>query len=172
MSIKCVVMGVCGCGKTTVGMALAAELHARFIDGDDLHPRANVIKMRSGHPLDDTDRIPWLTRISDVFFSLANRSESGIVACSALKKQYRDIIREGNVGLVFVHLYGSRELILERMKKRKGHYMKEDMVNSQFECLEFPGADENDVVNVDIDAPLEEVIRRSLAAVKEKCHAE
>lgn len=172
MSIKCVVMGVCGCGKTTVGMALATELHARFIDGDDLHPRANVIKMRSGHPLDDTDRIPWLTRISDVFFSLANRSESGIVACSALKKQYRDLIRTGNTGLIFVHLYGSRELILKRMQQRRGHYMKEEMVNSQFECLEFPGPEEGDVINIDINAPLHEVIRRCLAGIRELSHAE
>ncbi|MCR5535806.1 MAG: gluconokinase [Succinivibrio sp.] len=170
MSVKCIVMGVCGSGKTTVGLAIARELHASFIDGDDLHPRANIIKMRSGHPLNDDDRKPWLERVSDVFFSLSNRSCSGVVVCSALKKKYRDIIRQGNEGLVFVHLYGSKELILERMKQRKGHYMKEDMVNSQFADLEFPQADEKDVINIDISGTIDEVIAASIKAVKETMH--
>lgn len=169
MSIKCVVMGVCGSGKTSVGEALAERFHVRFIDGDDLHPRANILKMRSGHPLDDADRGPWLTRIGDVFFSLANRSEGGVVVCSALKKHYRDIIREGNPGLVFVHLYGTRELILERMHRRHGHYMKEAMVDSQFTDLEFPEG-EPDVVNVDINAPLATVIERAAHGVEDLTH--
>ena len=168
MSIKCVVMGVCGSGKTTVGEAIAEKIGARFIDGDDLHPRANILKMKSGTPLNDEDRAPWLVRVSDVFFSLGNRSESGVVVCSALKKKYRDIIREGNPEVVFVHLYGTKELILERMGKRKGHYMKEDMVNSQFADLEFPTKEESDVVNVDIDASIEEVINRAMQGLKEK----
>lgn len=170
MSIKCIVMGVCGSGKTTVGLAIAKELHASFIDGDDLHPRANIIKMRSGHPLNDEDRKPWLERVSDVFFSLANRSSSGVVVCSALKKKYRDIIREGNEDLIFIHLYGSKELILERMAQRKGHYMKEDMVNSQFADLEFPQADEKDVINIDISGTIDEVIAAAIKAVKETIH--
>mgnify|MGYP002868425543 FL=1 len=165
---KCVVMGVCGSGKTSVGERLAHELKVRFIDGDDLHPRANVIKMRSGHPLNDEDRRPWLERVSDVFFSLANRSEGGVLVCSALKKSYRDIIRAGNEGLIFIHLYGTRELILERMSHRQGHYMKEDMVNSQFAALEFPGPDERDVVNLEIDCPLDELVAQAFKAVQER----
>lgn len=171
MAVKCVVMGVSGSGKTTVAESIAAHIKARFIDGDDLHPRANIVKMRSGHPLNDQDREPWLVRISDVFFSLANRSEGGVIVSSALKRKYRDIIREGNEGIVFVHLYGSKELILERMKKRKGHYMKEDMLNSQFADLEFPGEDETDVVNVDISGTIDEVIANAIAALEEKVNA-
>lgn len=167
MSLKCVVMGVCGSGKTSVGIAIAKAFGGSFIDGDDLHPRANIIKMKNNIPLTDEDRQPWLVRVSDVFFSLENRSSSGVVVCSALKKQYRDIIRDGNEGIVFLHLYGSKELILERMAKRKGHYMKTSMVDSQFNTLEFPGDDEKDVINVSIEGSLEEVIERSLAALKE-----
>ncbi len=167
-----VVMGVCGSGKTTVGMAVAEAIGARFIDGDDLHPRANVIKMREGTPLNDDDRMPWLERINDVFFSLQNRSADGVIVCSALKKKYRDILRNGNDHVFFLHLTGSKELILERMAKRHGHYMKRDMVDSQFAALEMPGADEPDVANIDIDCPIEEVIARSLKALEALDNAE
>ncbi len=166
MSVKCVVMGVCGSGKSSVGVALARECGAVFIDGDLLHPRSNIEKMRGGVPLDDNDRAPWLERVSDVFYALENCSQSGVVVCSALKRSYRDVIRRGNAGLCFVHLYGSRELILERMRRRKGHFMKEDMVNSQFATLEFPGEDEPDVLNIDIGSPLETVIKEAIAAVR------
>ena len=166
-NIKCVVMGVCGSGKTSVGIAIAKAFGGSFIDGDDLHPRANIIKMKNGIPLTDEDRQPWLVRVSDVFFSLENRSSSGVVVCSALRKQYRDIIRDGNQGLIFVHLHGSRDLVLERMSKRKGHYMKTEMVDSQFNTLEFPGSDENDVINVSIEGSLEEVTARAIEAIKE-----
>ncbi|MBO5566175.1 MAG: gluconokinase [Succinivibrio sp.] len=170
MSIKCVVMGVCGSGKSTVGKAIAEHFKASFIDGDDLHPRANIIKMREGHPLTDDDRAPWLERVSDVFFSLDNRSMSGVVVCSALKKKYRDIIRKGSDGIIFVHLCGSKELILERMRRRKGHYMKEEMVNSQFADLEFPENEPN-VLNIDITGSIQEVIDESIKQL-EKYHHE
>lgn len=168
MASKCiVVMGVCGSGKTSVGLAIASHFNCRFIDGDDLHPRANVEKMGSGHPLNDEDRAPWLTRINDVAFSLKNRSASGIIVCSALKKIYRDQIRDGNDNVAFIHLYGSYELILERMRARSGHYMKEGMVRSQFDTLEFPGEDEPDVINIDVTPPLDEVIAASIRAAEE-----
>lgn len=166
-TVKCVVMGVCGSGKSTVGRAIAERFHATFIDGDDLHPRANIIKMKDGIPLTDGDRAPWLERVSDVFFSLSNRHASGVVVCSALKKQYRDIIRQGNPGLVFVHLYASKELILKRMAARKGHYMKSDMVDSQFATLEFPDPQkEKDVINIDVAAPVGEVIDSAIRAIE------
>lgn len=169
--IKCVVMGTCGSGKTTVGKAIAKEFGATFIDGDDLHPRHNVMKMRAGDPLNDEDRKPWLERVSDVFFSLANRSSSGVVVCSALKKQYRDIIRQGNEGLVFIHLYADKQVILDRMAKRKGHYMKPGMVDSQFATLEFPDpAVETDVVNINVEPSIEDVIAQAVKALKEKTH--
>lgn len=165
-----VVMGVCGTGKTTVGIALAEKMNVRFIDGDDLHPRANVMKMGSGIPLNDEDRQPWLERIGDVFYSMSRRSACCVIVCSALKRKYRDIIRQGDPNLIFVHLAGSKELVLERMAKRKGHYMKPEMVQSQFDTLEVPGDDEKDVVTVDIDHPIDEVIELAYEAViaKEK----
>lgn len=156
--IKCVVMGVCGSGKTSVAQAIAHKYNATFIDGDDLHPRANIVKMASGNPLNDEDRAPWLERIGDVFFSLQRRSLSGVVVCSALKKSYRDIIRKDNDGLIFIHLRGSMETILERMAARQGHYMKKEMVQSQFDTLQIPGDDEPDVIEVCIEKPLDEVI--------------
>ena len=165
---KCViVMGVCGSGKTSVGLALANHFKCRFIDGDDLHPRANVEKMAAGHPLNDEDREPWLTRLNDVIFSLKNRSAGGVIVCSALKKKYRDQLRRGNDNVVFVHLYGSYDTIVERMRKRSGHYMKEEMVKSQFDALEFPKEDEGDVRSIEITPPLNVVIENSIEAVKE-----
>ncbi|HIV15382.1 MAG TPA: gluconokinase [Candidatus Avisuccinivibrio pullicola] len=160
-----VIMGVCGSGKTSVGLAIAEKLGCRFLDGDDLHPRANIIKMGEGHPLNDEDRQPWLERISDVFFSLSRRSENAVIVCSALKKKYRDVLRNGN-DLIFVHLVGDYDTILNRMKKRQGHYMKENMVKSQFDTLEMPGADEKDVIAIDITPPLDVVIARAVSAVE------
>lgn len=166
--IKCVVMGVCGSGKTSVAQAIAHKYSATFIDGDDLHPRANIVKMASGNPLNDEDRAPWLERIGDVFFSLQRRSLSGVVVCSALKKSYRDIIRKDNDGLIFIHLRGSMETILERMAARQGHYMKKEMVQSQFDTLQIPGDDEPDVIEVCIEKPLDEVINDVITKLEQR----
>ncbi|MGR5133325.1 gluconokinase [Vibrio alfacsensis] len=152
-----VVMGVCASGKTTIGEHLAEKLGRKFIDGDDLHPRANIQKMASGQPLNDDDRKPWLERIRDAAYSLESKNEHGIIVCSALKKIYRDQIREGNENVSFLFLDGSKELILERMRARQGHFMKENMVNSQFETLERP-ENEPRTIFVSIDATIEEVV--------------
>ncbi|MET2852684.1 gluconokinase [Vibrio owensii] len=152
-----VVMGVCASGKTTIGEHLAKKLGRKFIDGDDLHPRANIQKMASGQPLNDDDRKPWLERIRDAAYSLESKNEHGIIVCSALKKIYRDQIREGNENVTFLFLDGSKELILERMRARQGHFMKENMVNSQFEALERP-EDEPRTIFVSIDATIEDVV--------------
>lgn len=152
-----VVMGVCASGKTTIGEHLAKKLGRKFIDGDDLHPRANIQKMASGQPLNDDDRKPWLERIRDAAYSLESKNEHGIIVCSALKKIYRDQIREGNENVTFLFLNGSKELILERMRARQGHFMKENMVNSQFEALERP-EDEPRTIFVSIDATIEDVV--------------
>ncbi|WP_411065668.1 gluconokinase [Vibrio rotiferianus] len=155
-----VVMGVCASGKTTIGEHLAKKLGRKFIDGDDLHPRANIQKMASGQPLNDDDRKPWLERIRDAAYSLESKNEHGIIVCSALKKIYRDQIREGNENVTFLFLDGSKELILERMRARQGHFMKENMVNSQFETLERP-ENEPRTIFVSIDATIEEVVSNS-----------
>ncbi len=152
-----VVMGVCASGKTTIGEHLAKKLGRKFIDGDDLHPRANIQKMAAGQPLNDDDRKPWLERIRDAAYSLESKNEHGIIVCSALKKIYRDQIREGNENVTFLFLDGSKELILERMRARQGHFMKENMVNSQFEALERP-EDEPRTIFVSIDATIEDVV--------------
>ena len=161
-----ILMGVSSTGKTSVGTEVARRLGMKLIDGDDLHPRANIIKMGQGHPLNDDDREPWLERIRDAAFSLEHKSEIGIIICSALKKKYRDLIREGNESVKFLFLQGSFDLVLDRMKQRKGHYMKTDMLKSQFETLEVPGQDEPDVIHVDISGSFEQVVERCVEALK------
>lgn len=152
-----IVMGVCACGKSTIGEQLAQKLGRKFIDGDDLHPRANIQKMASGQPLNDDDRKPWLERIRDASYSLESKNEHGIIVCSALKKKYRDQIREGNENVTFLFLDGNKELIMDRMRQRQGHFMKENMVNSQFETLERPDAELQTIV-VGIDCSIEEIV--------------
>ena len=161
-----ILMGVSSTGKTSVGTEVAYRLGIKLIDGDDLHPRANILKMRSGQPLNDDDRAPWLERIRDAAFSLEQKSEIGIIVCSALKKKYRDLIREGNDNVKFIFLHGDFELVLARMKQRKGHYMKVDMLKSQFDTLELPQLDESDVLPVDIDGTFEEVVERTIKTIK------
>ncbi|MDA5522076.1 gluconokinase [Yersinia kristensenii] len=161
-----IVMGVSGSGKTTVGEAVARRIHAKFIDGDDLHPRANIQKMGSGHPLNDEDRMPWLERLSDAAYSLNHKNETGIIVCSALKRRYRDRLRAGNPEMVFLYLKGSFEVIMGRLKARSGHFMPTDLLNSQFEALEEPGAEEPDVICVDIDADIDEVVQRCVLALE------
>lgn len=163
-----IVMGVSGSGKTTVGEAVARRINAKFIDGDDLHPRANIQKMGSGHPLNDEDRMPWLERLSDAAYSLHHKSETGIIVCSALKRRYRDRLREGNPEMVFLYLKGSFEVIIERLKARSGHFMPTDLLKSQFEALEEPGSEEPDVISVDIDADIDEVVQRCVLALEKQ----
>lgn len=161
-----ILMGVSSTGKTSVGTAVAQRLGMKLIDGDDLHPRANIQKMASGTPLNDNDRFPWLERINDAAFSLEQKSEKGIIVCSALKKKYRDQIRQGNADVKFIFLQGTFELVLERMKQRKGHFMKPEMLQSQFNTLEVPQADEPDVIFIDIDGSFDEVVDRCVKAVE------
>ena len=160
-----ILMGVSGSGKSAVGACVAQSLTIKFIDGDDLHPRANICKMANGRALDDEDRLPWLERISDAVFSLESKSDVGLIVCSALKRAYRDRIRAGNGPMLFVYLDGPFEVILERMSRRSGHFMKESMLRGQFEALERP-CDEPDVRIVDIRPPLEHVIAMVGSAVK------
>lgn len=161
-----ILMGVSSTGKTSVGTAIAQRLKMKLIDGDDLHPRANILKMGSGIPLNDEDRKPWLERINDAAFSLEQKSEKGIIVCSALKKKYRDQIRQGNSNIRFIFLHGSFELILERMKQRQGHFMKTEMLQSQFNTLEIPQDDEKDVVFIDIDSSFNEVVEHCIQAIQ------
>lgn len=161
------IMGVSSTGKSSVGAALAQKIGAKFIDGDDLHPKANILKMSSGQPLNDDDRMPWLERISDAAFSIEQKNEVGVIVCSALKKKYRDRICEGNQNVTFLHLYGDFELVKERMQDRKGHFMPVELLKSQFETLEMPTASEPHVINIDINGDFETVVARCIAASQE-----
>ncbi|WPD74414.1 gluconokinase [Dickeya fangzhongdai] len=161
-----ILMGVSGSGKSSVGARLAREINAKFIDGDDLHPRANIQKMASGQPLNDDDRAPWLERLNDAAYSLLHKNETGIIVCSALKKRYRDRLREGNDGMVFLYLKGSFEVILQRHQARAGHFMPTGLLQSQFDALEEPGEMETDVITVDINGPMDQVVERCAAALR------
>ncbi|MCA9952659.1 MAG: gluconokinase [Anaerolineales bacterium] len=150
-----VVMGVSGCGKTTVGEALAAHLNCSFYDGDDFHPPENVAKMARGIPLNDMDRAPWLARLVDLLQEHLDRGESIVLACSALKKRYRDQLRVSEQ-VQFIYLEGDFEVIWQRMQSRKNHYMKPEMLRSQFEALEPPNKDE--AIKVPIGHSVDEIM--------------
>ncbi|MGL4713428.1 MAG: gluconokinase [Shewanella sp.] len=160
-----VFMGVSSCGKSSIGAAVAKALETKFIDGDDLHPRANIIKMKSGSPLNDNDRTPWLERINDAVYSIEQKGEQGMIVCSALRRHYRDLIRQGNRKLTFIHLYGDFELVKARMLARTAHFMPIELLKSQFDTLEMPATDEADVIQVSIDGTFEEIVQRCINAI-------
>jgi len=150
-----VLMGVTGCGKTSVGSMLATELGWTFYDADDFHPPANVEKMRIGEPLNDSDRLPWLEKLRATLVSALNSGVDAVVACSALKAAYRKyLLIDDRVRLV--HLSGTRELIRLRLAERRGHYMNPGLVDSQFAILEEP----EQALKIDIDNPLTEIVRQ------------
>lgn len=150
MTQRIVVMGVSGCGKSSVGAALSQALGIPYRDGDDLHPAVNVAKMRAGEALTDADRWPWLDRVAQDLARLA----PVIVGCSALRRAYRDRIRAGAGGpVLFVHLAGSREVIAARMAARSGHFMPASLLDSQFATLE-PPLGEPGVLRLDASAAL------------------
>ena len=153
-----VVMGVASCGKTTIGEALAEKLNAPFIEGDRLHGEANVAKMAGGTPLTDDNRWPWLARVGE-----ALQGPSGkIASCSALKKSYRKAIEAAAKRPVFfIHLHGSRDVLAERISKRKGHFMPATLLDSQLATLEMPSADES-AVTIDIDQKPKAIIDQAL----------
>jgi gluconokinase len=154
-----VVMGVQGSGKSTIGLGLAASLDRRFIDGDDLHTPEAKAKMASGHPLTDDDRRPWLTRIAQVIAEALESGEAIIVACSALKRQYRDLMRQVVPSLLFVHLHGSQQLVAERLSHRNHEYMPQALLDSQFATLEPLEGDEAGAV-VDLSQTPDEIVGR------------
>jgi carbohydrate kinase (thermoresistant glucokinase family) len=156
-----VVMGVSGVGKSTVAAGIADALHWTMAEGDDFHSEANRQKMHAGTPLTDEDRWPWLRAIAAEIERCRQAGEHIIIACSALKKAYRDILVHGRDDIRMVYLSGSRDLVADRLGHRKGHFMPPGLLDSQFATLEPPSADERPIT-VSIDAPVEVIVDRVL----------
>lgn len=156
-----VAMGVTGCGKSTAGAALAAHVGVRFADGDDYHTPENVAKMASGTPLTDQDRWPWLYTLAGYIAGNADRGV--VVACSALKRSYRDVLRTHAPGLVFLHLHAEPEVMVRRVANRPGHFMPTSLVDSQFATLEMLGDDEGGA-EIYADDPVDTIVANFLKA--------
>lgn len=158
-----VVMGVSGCGKTSVGAGMAERLRCPFVEGDSLHPPANIEKMSAGIPLTDDDRWPWLDVIGARLAESHACGESLVVSCSALKRSYRDRLRQAAGGkLSFVFLEGPRAVLEARMTTRPGHFMPASLLDSQFATLEVPTG-EPGVITIDLTLPLESIISQAVA---------
>jgi gluconokinase len=160
-----VLTGVTGVGKTTIGQLLAQKLHCRFIEADDYHSPDAIRKMTDGIPLTDTDRQPWLTRIEQIIRSVSKENETVVIACSALKKSYRDILSRNSDSVRFIHLHGRYDLIHKRLQGRKGHFAKAELLKSQFAACE----DVNHSLHVDISKSPQEIvetIRRNLPVIE------
>ncbi len=142
-----ILMGVSGCGKTTIGQILSDKLGWPLFDADEFHSAASIDKMRNGIPLEDADRWPWLDRMNAMLREREARGESVLLACSALKQAYRDRLSNGTLEIRWIYLKGGFELIRKRLEARKGHYMKAGLLESQFAALEEP----QDALNIDID---------------------
>ncbi len=161
-----IVMGVSGCGKTSVGEQLATMLRCGFVEGDSLHPPANIAKMSAGVPLDDSDRWPWLDVIGACLAESRSDGETIVISCSALKKVYRDRLRQAAGGhLAFVFLEGSRAVFEARMKNRPGHFMPASLLDSQFAALEPPN-DEPGVVTVDVTLSVDAIAAKAFEGLK------
>jgi gluconokinase len=160
-----VIMGVSGSGKSTVGALLGSRLGVRFIDGDDLHPAANKEKMGAGIPLDDHDRRPWLQEIGRTLAAYQEEEGGVIVACSALKRRYRDLLREHAPDVVFLHLQGSADTLAARMAARSHEFMPATLLASQLEALEPLGTDERHVL-LDVRQSPSELADKASAALE------
>ena len=155
MTIIVLIMGVSGSGKTTIGQRVADALNWEFLDADDVHPAANIDKMRRGQPLDDSDRAPWLATLADILSERVTQQRPTILACSALKQSYRDRIQQGCHHVSIIYLKGSYDVIYHRMQQRSQHFMEVDLLASQFAILEEP----EDALVVALDQPLDAIVQ-------------
>ena len=160
-----VVMGVSGCDKSTMGRALAQRLALRFIEGDEWHPARNVALMAAGTPLTDDDRRDWLQALAEQLAGAAASGQGLVLSCSALKRSYRDLLREGRPHVRFLHVTAASDVISDRMEHRPGHYMPPSLLPSQLDTLEPPLADENPI-SLDIALPPEELLAAALAQLE------
>ena len=158
-----VVMGVSGSGKSTIADKLAERLNWSYEDGDNFHPASNVAKMRAGQPLTDEDRWPWLQAIADEIDRVCRAGQNAVIACSALKRAYRDILLHGRNDVRIIFLRGTQDLIANRLAERKGHFMPAGLLASQFKTLEPPDASENTVIvsiDASVDAIVDDIVRQ------------
>jgi gluconokinase len=165
-SMVIVIIGVAGSGKTTIGTMLAAAMKCPFLEGDSLHPKENIDKMSHGIPLTDADRGPWLSAIHARILDYFERGEHLVVGCSALKQEYRGVLAKG-IPITWVYLKGSPALIRSRLAHRSNHFMKVDMLASQFEVLEEP----SDAIVVDVSAPPSGIVEHILSQLRIPGHA-
>jgi gluconokinase len=163
MPCALIVMGVSGSGKSTIADQLAERIGWRCEDGDKFHPASNIAKMSAGHPLTDEDRWPWLQAIADEIDRLCKAGERAVIACSALKRAYRDILVHGRDDVRIVYLDGTQQLIADRLAKRKGHFMPAGLLESQFKTLEPPAREENPLtvsIDASVDAIVDDIVRQ------------
>jgi gluconokinase len=162
-----IVMGVSGCGKSTVAEGLSTALGWEFAEGDDFHPAANVAKMQGGTPLTDADRWPWLEAIGEWISGKEGRGESAVVTCSALRRVYRDVLRRGRPHVRFLHVTAESDVLMDRMEHRAGHYMPSSLLESQLAALEPLEADEPGVV-ITNQGSAAQVLDRALEALGQR----
>ena len=160
-----VIMGVSGSGKTTIGRALAERLGWPYKEGDELHPRANVEKMRHGTPLTDEDRWPWLKLVAQWIDEQLARGQPGVITCSLLKRSYRDLVIDARKGVTLLYLRGDKHVIAQRIAERKGHFMPSSLLDSQFTTLEEPGEDEHPLV-IEVHGSVADTVDSTLLALK------
>jgi gluconokinase len=162
---RVVVMGVSGCGKSTVGRLIADGLGVHYVEGDELHPERNIDLMAAGIPLTDADRHGWLQEVAGQLANATAEARGIVVTCSALKRSYRDQLRAGAPDVRFVHLHGSRELLESRVAARSGHYMPPSLLQSQLDTLEPPDEDER-AIALDITQPPEQLAEKALQRLR------
>lgn len=160
-----VAMGVSGAGKSTTGIALAERLGWPFVEGDSFHPRVNVEKMAAGHPLDDADRAPWLQALADEIGRFQQAGQCSVIGCSSLKWAYREVLRSGAPRVRFMHVQGSRDLLVERLSNRSGHFFPPELLDSQLMTLEPLRPDEDGVL-VDMALPVQAQVDQALARLE------
>jgi gluconokinase len=163
-TLQVVVMGVSGCGKSTIARALAQTLGVEFVEGDELHPPVNVQRMAAGIPLTDHDRRDWLAAIGERLGTAHDAGRGMVVACSALKRRYRDELRRRAPGLRLIHLHGDAPLLAERLARRSGHYMPPSLLPSQLQALELPDLEEDALV-LDIRMPPTRIVQQALVGL-------
>ena len=162
-----VIMGVSGSGKTTIGRVLAERLGWPYKEGDELHPKANVEKMSRGIPLTDEDRWPWLRKVAEWIDGQLAAGKPGVIACSMLKRAYRDVVIDGRKGAKLLYLRGDKGVIAERIAQRKGHFMPASLLDSQFAILEEPGKDEHPLI-VEVHGSVQDAVDASMKLLEEE----